>query len=161
GVGRAAQAGILVKNAQAIEVTEKVTNLVTDKTGTLTAGKPEIVRKLAANTVSDRDLLQIAASVESQSEHPLARAIVEGAKKEKIGLRKVTDFHSSTGGGVSGNLDGKTILIGKEKFLTDSNVSLPEELMREARRLQEKAETTVWVAINNHAVGVLGIADPI
>jgi Cu+-exporting ATPase len=161
GVGRAAQAGILVKNAQAIEVTEKVTHLVTDKTGTLTAGKPEVVSRIVANTVSEHDLLQIAASVESQSEHPLARAIVESAKQEKIELRGITDFQSITGGGVSANLDGKTILIGKEKFLADSNVRFPEELTKEARRLQEKAQTTVWLAINGDAFGVLGIADPI
>ena len=161
GVGRAAQAGILVKNAQAIEVTEKVTHLVTDKTGTLTAGKPEVVSRIVANNVSERDLLQIAASVESQSEHPLARAIVESAKREKIELRGITDFQSITGGGVSANLDGKTILIGKEKFLADSNVRFPEELTKEARRLQEKAQTTVWLAVNGDAVGVLGIADPI
>jgi Cu+-exporting ATPase len=161
GVGRAAQAGILVKNAQAIEVTEKVTNLVTDKTGTLTAGKPEIVSQIAANTVSERDLLRIAASVEFQSEHPLARAIVDSAKQEKIELLNVTDFQSTTGGGVSGNLDGKTILIGKEKFLADSNVNFPEELTKEVHRLQERAETTVWIAVNGKAVGVLEIADPI
>jgi P-type Cu+ transporter len=161
GVGRAAQAGILVKNAQAIEVTEKVTHLVTDKTGTLTAGKPEVVSRIVANTVSERDLLQIAASVESQSEHPLARAIVESAQQEKIELRDVTDFQSITGGGVSGKVEGKAILVGKEKFLADSNVRFPEELMKEARRLQEKAETTVWLAVNGDAVGVLGIADPI
>jgi P-type Cu+ transporter len=161
GVGRAAQAGILVKNAQAIEVTEKVTDLVTDKTGTLTAGKPEVVTRFVAKTVSERDLLRIAASVESQSEHPLARAIVESARKEKIELRAVTDFHSTTGGGVSGKLDGKEVLIGKEKFLTDSNVRFPEELTKEARRLQERAETTVWVAVNGDAAGVLSIADPI
>ena len=161
GVGRAAQAGILVKNAQAIEVTEKVTHLVTDKTGTLTAGKPEIVSQIAANGVSERDLLRIAASVESQSEHPLARAIVEGAKKEKIEFQEVTDFHSTTGGGVSGNVDGKRILVGKEKFLADSNVRFPEELTKEVHRLQERAETTVWVAVNGKAVGVLDIADPI
>ena len=161
GVGRAAQAGILVKNAQAIEVTEKVTHLVTDKTGTLTAGKPEVVSRIVANNVSERDLLQIAASVESQSEHPLARAIVESAKREKIELRGITDFQSITGGGVSANLDGKTILIGKEKFLANSNVRFPEELTKEACRLQEKAQTTVWLAINGDAVGVLGIADPI
>ena len=161
GVGRAAQAGILVKNAQAIEVTEKVTHLVTDKTGTLTAGKPEVVSRIAANTISERDLLQIAASVESQSEHPLARAIVEAAEKEKIALRNVIDFQSTTGGGVSGNLDGKAILIGKEKFLAESNVRFPEELTKEAHRLQQKAETTVWLAINGDAAGVLGIADPI
>jgi Cu+-exporting ATPase len=161
GVGRAAQAGILVKNAQAIEVTEKVTDLVTDKTGTLTAGKPEVVSLIAAKAVSERDLLQIAASIESQSEHPLARAIVEGAKKEKIELRDITDFHSTTGGGVAGNLSAKTILVGKEKFLADSNVRFPEELTREARRLQERAETTVWIAVNGDAVGMLSIADPI
>ncbi len=161
GVGRAAQVGILVKNAQAIEITEKVTHLVTDKTGTLTAGKPEVVSRFVANNISERDLLQIAASVESQSEHPLARAIVEGAKKEKIELRNVTDFSSTTGGGVSGRLDGKTVLIGKEKFLADSNVRFPEELTKEARRLQGEAQTTVWVAMNGEAAGVLGIADPI
>ena len=161
GVGRAAQAGILVKNAQAIEVTERVTHLVTDKTGTLTAGKPEVVSRIAANTISERDLLQIAASVESQSEHPLARAIVEAAEKEKIPLRNVIDFQSTTGGGVSGNLDGKAILIGKEKFLAESNVRFPEELTKKAHRLQQKAETTVWLAINGDAAGVLGVADPI
>jgi len=171
GVGRAAQAGILVKNAQAIEVTEKITHLVTDKTGTLTAGKPEVVSQIAANNVSERDLLRIAASVESQSEHPLARAIVEAAKKEKIELGNVTDFQSTTGGGVAGKLaaaspsggglDGQTILIGKEKFLADLNVRFPEELTKEVHRLQEKAETTVWVAVNGKAVGVLEIADPI
>jgi Cu+-exporting ATPase len=161
GVGRAAQAGILVKNAQAIEVTEKVTHLVTDKTGTLTAGKPEIVSQIAANRVSERDLLRIAASVESQSEHPLARAIVEAAKKEKIELGNVTDFQSTTGGGVAGKLDGQTIIIGKEKFLADSNVRFPEELTKEVHRLQERAETTVWIAVNGDAAGVLGIADPI
>src|SRR5882757_7748592 len=161
GVGRAAQAGILVKNAQAIEVTEKVTHLVTDKTGTLTAGKPEVVSRIVANTVSERDLLKIAASVESQSEHPLARAIVESAKQEKIELRHITDFQSTTGGGVSGKIEGKAILVGKEKFLADSNVRFSEELTKEARRLQERAETTVWVAVNGDAIGVLGIADPI
>jgi Cu+-exporting ATPase len=161
GVGRAAQAGILVKNAQAIEVTEKVTLLVTDKTGTLTAGKPEVVSRIVASTVSESDVLRITASVESQSEHPLARAIVESAKREKIELRSVTDFQSTTGGGVSAKADGKTILIGKEKFLADSNVMFPEELTKEAHRLQEKPETTVWLAINGDAVGVLGIADPI
>ena len=161
GVGRAAQVGILVKNAQAIEVTEKVTHLVTDKTGTLTAGKPEVVARFVAKSISERDLLQIAASVESQSEHPLARAIVESAKTEKIELRNVIDFQSTTGGGVSGNLDGKRILIGKEKFLADSNVRFSEELTKEAHRLQAKAQTTVWIAVNGEAAGVLGIADPI
>jgi Cu+-exporting ATPase len=161
GVGRAAHAGVLIKNAEAIETAEKVTHLITDKTGTLTAGKPEVVSRIGTDATAKRDVLQIAASLESHSEHPLARAIVEAAKKEKIELRDVTDFQSTTGGGVSGRLDGKIVLIGKEKFLTESNVTISDELKKEAHRLQEKAETTVWLAVDGNAVGVLGIADPI
>jgi P-type Cu+ transporter len=161
GVGRAAQAGILVKNAEAIEITEKVTHLITDKTGTLTAGKPEVVSRISDKGTSERDLLQIAASGETHSEHPLARAIVEVAKKEQIALRDVTDFQSTTGGGLSAQIDGRTVLVGKEKFLVDSGATLSDELKRQAYRLQEQAQTTVWVALDGHAVGVLGIADPI
>jgi Cu+-exporting ATPase len=161
GVGRAAQAGVLVKNAEAIETAEKVTHLITDKTGTLTAGKPEVVSCVATGAMAERDVLQIAASLESHSEHPLARAIVEAARKERIELCKVTDFQSTTGGGVSGRLDSKFVLIGKEKFLTESNVMISEELRKEAHRLQAKAETTVWLAVDGKAAGILGIADPI
>src|SRR5438094_3389436 len=160
GVGRAAQAGVLIKNAEAIEITEKVTHLVTDKTGTLTAGKPEVVR-IIANDTSVHDLLRIAASLESQSEHPLANAIIAAAKRERIELHDVKDFQSTTGGGVSGKVDGNIVVIGKEKFLTESNVTISEELKKEAHRLQEKAETTVWLGVNGDALGFLGIADPI
>src|SRR5215813_1659652 len=161
GVGRAAQAGILVKNAQAIEVTEKVTHLITDKTGTLTAGKPEVVSRVSDKGATEHELLQVAASVEAHSDHPLARAIVEAAKEEQIAFRDVTDFHSATGGGVSAKIDQKRVLIGKEKFLADSGVTRSNELRSQVDRLQEQAHTTVWVALNGHAVGVLGIADPI
>ncbi len=171
GVGRAAQAGILVKNAEAIEITEKVTHLITDKTGTLTAGKPEVVSRVTDKGRSEHELLQIAASVEAHSEHPLARAIVEAAKKEQIRLREMTDFQSTTGGGVSaklatasssgGGLDGRHVLAGKEKFLADSSITFSNELKRQADRLEEKAQTTVWVAVDGRAIGVLGIADPI
>lgn len=161
GVGRAAQAGILIKNAQAIEVTEKVTHLLTDKTGTLTAGKPEVVSLVGGEATREHDLLQIAAAVESHSEHPLARAIADAAKKKQMALRDVTDFQSTTGGGVSAKLDGVRVLVGKEKFLIDSNVGISDELRKKADRLQEQAQTTVWVALDGSAVGVLGIADPI
>ena len=161
GVGRAAQTGILVKNAEAIEISEKVTHLITDKTGTLTAGKPEVVSRVSDDRTNEDDLLQIAASVEAQSEHPLARAIVEATNKKGIALLKVTDFQSATGDGVSANLSGRQVLVGKEKFLTDSGVTPSNDLRRQADRLQEEAETTVWVAVNGLAVGVLGIADPI
>ncbi len=161
GVGRAAQTGILIKNAEAIETAEKVTHLITDKTGTLTVGKPEVVSRIGTDTTAKRDVLQIAASLESHSEHPLARAIVEAAKKEQIELRHVTGFESITGGGVSGKIDEKSVLIGKKKFVTESKVTISEGLKNEARRLQEKAQTTVWLAVNGEAVGILGIADPI
>ena len=161
GVGRAAHAGILVKNAEAIEVTEKVTHLITDKTGTLTAGKPEVVSRVSDKGASEHDLLQIAASVEAHSEHPLARAIVEAARKEQIALRDVTDFQSTTGGGVSAQLNGRRVLVGKEKFVGESGVTLSNELRRQADRLQEQAQTTVWVAVDGRAIGILGIADPI
>jgi P-type Cu+ transporter len=161
GVGRAAQTGILIKNAEAIETAEKVTHLITDKTGTLTAGKPEVVSRFGANNTSEGDLLKIAASLESHSEHPLARAIVEAAKKEQIKLCDVTGFESITGGGVSGKIDGKSVLLGKEKFLVESGATIPGELRKEGDRLQEKAQTTVWLAVEGKAVGILGIADPI
>jgi Cu+-exporting ATPase len=161
GVGRAAQMGILIKNAEAIEIVEKVTHLVIDKTGTLTAGKPQVVKRIAGTSGDERDLLQVAASLENQSEHPLARAIVAAAKKEQIDLREPTEFESITGGGVAAKLDGKVVRVGKAKFLGDSGVAISSELKKQARVLQEKAQTTVWVAIDGHAVGVIGIADPI
>ncbi len=161
GVGRAAQAGVLIKNAEAIEITEKVTHLVIDKTGTLTAGKPEVVSRIVGTSGNERGLLQVAASLENQSEHPLARAIVAAARKEQIALHEAREFESITGGGVAAKLDGKVVRVGKEKFLADAGVTVPDELEKQARALQEKAQTTVWVAIDGEAVGVIGIADPI
>ena len=161
GVGRAAQNGILVKNAEALETTERVTHLVTDKTGTLTAGKPRVTRQLAAPGGTEGDLLRIAASLEQNSEHPLARAIVDQAKEAGLTLSPVTDFASTTGGGVTGKLDGKTVRVGKRKFLEELGVGIPEDLDREAQQLQEKAQTVVWVAVDENAAGLLVIADPI
>jgi Cu+-exporting ATPase len=161
GVGRAAQNGILVKNAEALETTERVTHLVTDKTGTLTAGKPRVTRSMAAPAGEEGEVLRIAASLEQNSEHPLARAIVDQAKEVGTMLSSVTDFESTTGGGVTGKLDGKTVRVGKRKFLEESGVSIPEDLDREAQHLQEKAQTVVWVAVHENTAGLLSIADPI
>src|SRR4029453_13165856 len=113
---------------------------------------------IADNGTSEHELLQVAASVEAHSEHPLSRAIVEAAKKEQIVLREVAAFQSTTGGGVSGNVDGRPVLVGKEKFLADSGITFSNELRRQADRLQEQAQTTVWIAVNGHAVGLLGTA---
>jgi P-type Cu+ transporter len=161
GVGRAAQNGILVKNAEALETTERVTHLVTDKTGTLTAGKPRLTRQVATPGGNEGELLRIAASLEQNSEHPLARAIVDQAKEAGITLSSVTDFESTTGGGVTGMLNDHTVRVGKRTFLEESGIAIPENLDREALRLQEKAQTVVWVAVGENAAGLLAIADPI
>ena len=161
GVGRAAQSGILIKNAEAIERTEKVTHLVTDKTGTLTAGRPKVTSIVAATGLDEKDLLQLAASLEQQSEHPLARAILDDAKEKQIKLEAVEEFESTTGGGVQGKIRGELIRVGKEKFLRDAGVNIADNLGQKAQGLQEKAQTVVWLAKGNDALGLLGIADPI
>lgn len=161
GVGRAAQAGILIKNAEAIERTEKVTHLITDKTGTLTAGKPKVTSVVTAPGLDERELLRIAASLEQQSEHPLARAIVDAAKEKEVQSSTVDEFDSTTGGGVQGNVQGEHVRVGKEKFLHEAGVNIPSELSQQAQALQEKAQTVVWLAKGNQAIGLLGIADPI
>jgi len=186
GVGRGAQSGILIRNAEAIETTEKVTHLLTDKTGTLTAGKPEVVRVISSSrsrgneaqteksainpslltsapTISGEDasFLGLAAAVEQLSEHPLARAIVDEAQERKIALLPASDFESTTGSGVSGKIGDKLVRVGKEKFLSDFGVAISNELRQESQQLQEKAQTVVWVAVDGKAVGIIGVADPI
>jgi Cu+-exporting ATPase len=159
GVGRGAQSGILVRNAEAIETTEKVTHLLTDKTGTLTAGRPKVVSVVSSQT--EEQLLSMAAAVEQLSEHPLARAIVDEAKERKIVITTASDFESTTGDGVSGRIGNQTIRVGKEKFLSDAGMLISDGLKQASQQLQEKAQTVVWVAVDGKAVGIIGIADPI
>lgn len=161
GVGRAAQMGILVKNAGAIEITEKVTHLVTDKTGTLTAGKPRVTDTKPAPGTDPGKLLQLAASVEASSEHPLARAIVEEAKEAGHDLLSVSGFQSTTAGGVTGTVEGQAVWVGKSKFLSENGIAIPEDLEKEAAALQGNAKTVVWVAVGKEVAGILAIADPI
>jgi len=159
GVGRGAQSGILIRNAEAIETTEKVTHLLTDKTGTLTAGKPTVVGIVPPGEAAQ--FLGLTAAVEQLSEHPLARAIVDQAKERKIALNPVNDFESTTGGGVSGKIGNQIVRAGKEKFLSESGVTIPDDLKQSSHQLQEKAQMVVWVAVDGKAVGIIGIADPI
>jgi Cu+-exporting ATPase len=161
GVGKAAQHGILVKNAEAIERVEKVNCLLTDKTGTLTAGKPRVTQIIPeAETGADK-LLQLAASLEQNSEHPLGRAIVDGAKARDLPVLPVEDFASSTGGGVAGMVGGRKVLVGKERFIEGAGVKIPPELRGGALELQADARTVVWIAAEGRVIGILGIADPI
>jgi Cu+-exporting ATPase len=161
GVGRAAQNGILVKNAEAIEITEKVTHLVTDKTGTLTAGKPRVTDRKAQSGIEPAQLLQLAASIEQSSEHPLARAIVDEGKGDGLELLPVENFESTTAGGVTGNVEGKTVRVGKRAFLEENGITIPSDLLKDAEAWQENARTVVWVAFDNEVAGILAIADPI
>jgi P-type Cu+ transporter len=161
GVGRGAQLGILVRNAEAIEMAEKITYLVVDKTGTLTAGQPKVTDVIASDGFDQNNLLSIAASVESQSEHPLARAIVAEAKQKGLPQRKVEDFVSVTGAGLQAKVDGKNVLIGHDAFLQDNGVTGWKELTDRANRLSEQARSLVWVAIGGVTMGVIGIADPV
>lgn len=161
GVGRAAGMGILVKNAGAIELAEKVTHLVTDKTGTLTAGKPRVTDVIPSPGYDNDSLLKIAASVESPSEHPLARAVVDAAKESNIELFPVTDFESITAGGVSGNIDEKVVRIGKSSFLSEHGIAIPNDREQRAETLRENAKTVVWVGVGTELAGMIAIADPI
>ena len=161
GVGRGAQNGILIKNAEAIERAEKVTHLITDKTGTLTEGTPSVVDAQAPDEVKTGDLLRLAAAVESQSEHPLARAVVDKAKQEDLELPDITDFESTTGGGVQARIEGALIRIGKRTFLEAANITIPAALTKEAERLQGEAKTVIWAGRDDQLLGLIAIADPI
>jgi Cu+-exporting ATPase len=161
GVGRGAQAGVLIRNAEAIEVMEKVDTLVVDKTGTLTEGQPRLVAVLAAENFNENELLLAAAAVEQNSEHPLAAAIVQGARERGVKLQSVADFASITGGGVIGKLNGREVIAGKLAFLQQHGVSGTTSLEPKAAQLQSEGNTVIFVAINGKLAGLLGVADPI
>ena len=161
GVGRGAHAGVLIKQAEAIERLEKVDTLVVDKTGTLTEGRPRLTSIVASNSLNENQLLAAAAAVEQQSEHPLASAIVRGAQDRHVTLPKVTHFQSSTGGGVSAEIDGKTVLVGKPEFLRAQKIGDLEKLERKAAELQAQGQTAMFVGINGDAAGILAVSDPI
>ena len=161
GIGRGAHAGVLIKQAEAIERLEKVDTLVVDKTGTLTEGKPRLTSIIASNSLNENQLLAAAAAVEQQSEHPLASAIVRVAQDRHVTLPKVTHFQSSTGGGVSAEIDGKTVLVGKSQFLKAQKIDDLEKLEGKAAELQAQGQTAMFVGINGRAVGILAVSDPI
>src|SRR5262249_496974 len=160
GVGRGAQAGVLIKNAEALERMERVNTLVVDKTGTLTDGKPKVVAVVPAEGTSESELLRLAASVERASEHPLARAIVDAAAERKIALADVTDFDSPTGKGAFGTVEGRRLALGNARFLAELNVATAT-LDSEAERLRQDGATAIYVAGDGKVAGVIAIADPI
>ncbi|PJA29242.1 MAG: copper-translocating P-type ATPase [candidate division Zixibacteria bacterium CG_4_9_14_3_um_filter_46_8] len=160
GTGRGAVAGVLIKNAEALELMEQVDTLVIDKTGTLTEGKPRLVAVQAQEGFTEDEVLRLAACLERASEHPLAEAIIAGAEDKEIALVKPNDFQSITGKGVTGTIDGHKVAVGNMKLLESLGVQLGN-LPKHADQQRADGKTVVLVAINGKAAGLVGVADPI
>ncbi len=160
GVGRGAQAGVLIKNAEALERMEKIDTLVIDKTGTLTEGKPKVVAVSFTSGFNEAQVLQLAASVERGSEHPLAAAIVAAAAERKLELSPAGDFNAPSGKGVVGTVDGKRLALGNAGFLGELNIDT-SAIAAEAESLRTDGATAIFLAVNGKAAGVIAVADPI
>ncbi len=160
GVGRGAQTGVLIKNAEALERLEKVDTIVVDKTGTLTEGRPSVVAVKTAAGISENDLLRLAASVERGSQHPLGAAVVRAAGERKIELVSVSDFDAPIGKGVTGVAEGKKVVIGNRRIMTDAGTPTAD-LDAAAEALRRDGGTAIYVAIDGRLAGVIGVADPI
>jgi Cu+-exporting ATPase len=160
GIGRGAQAGVLIRDAESLEVMEKITTLVVDKTGTLTEGKPKLVTIEPATHLEDTELLRLAASLERGSEHPLAAAIVNGAQDRGVQLATVQDFESMTGKGVHGQIDGHTVALGNQRMLDELSLDVGD-LFDRAEQLRRDGQTVMFVAVDDRLAGLLGVADPI
>jgi Cu+-exporting ATPase len=158
--GKGATFGVLFKNAEAIEVMRQVDTLVVDKTGTLTEGKPKLVSVVPGSGVDEKELLGLAASLERGSEHPLAAAIVDGAKDRGIKLAEAGEFESRTGKGVTGKVEGREVALGNRKLLEELGID-PGDLAERAGELQGKGQTVMFVAVEGRAAGLVGVADPI
>jgi len=150
-----------VKSAESLERLEKVTTLIVDKTGTLTEGRPALMEIHVAGSFKDDDLLRLAASLESYSEHPLAAAIVAGAKQRSLTLAAIDDFSSITGGGVTGLCEGKRVLIGKAALLHEQGITGLDPLIATAAKLQAEGQTAIFIAVDKMAAGMITVADPI
>jgi Cu+-exporting ATPase len=160
GVGRGAEAGVLIKNAEALERMEKIDTLVVDKTGTLTEGKPKVVAIVPAAGFGEADILRLAASVERSSEHPLADAIMRAAKQRNLTLAAVEAFDAPTGKGVTGKVEGKTVQLGNSAFLQSLAIATAS-LEAKAEQLRADGATVINIAVDGKLAGVLAIADPV
>lgn len=158
GTGRGATAGVLVKNAEALEIMEKVNTLVVDKTGTLTEGKPKLATIVTANGYDENSLLKLAAAVEKASEHPLAEAIVSAAKDRHIDIPPLDGFQSITGKGVIGNVNNKSIAIGN---MIEAGGGIQPEIIQQAGKLRSQGMTVMFVAVDDKFSGMIGVTDPI
>jgi Cu+-exporting ATPase len=160
GTGRGAKAGVLIKNAEALEILEKVDTLVFDKTGTLTEGKPRVGTVVAVSGSDESELVRLVASLEQGSEHPLASALVAAARDNNLALASATEFQAHTGLGISGKVEGKTVSAGNEKFFQQLQIPL-DRLKQKADDLGGNGQTVILVAVEGRAAGLIGVADPI
>ena len=160
GTGRGAHAGVLVRNAEALETMEKVDTLVVDKTGTLTEGKPRLLTVVALSGVSENDLLRLVASLERASEHPLAAAIIAGASERGVQLVEARDFRSLTGRGVIGKVESREVAVGNQALLDELRIATGD-LRTRAEELRREGQTAMMVAIDGRPAGLVGVADPI
>jgi Cu+-exporting ATPase len=160
GTGRGAHAGVLVRNAEALEAMERVDTLVVDKTGTLTEGKPRLVGVVPVGGVAENELLRLAASLERASEHPLAAAIVDGAEERGLMLSAATDFASETGRGVTGTVEGKRVAVGNSALFAALGID-PGELTERAEALRRDAQGVMMIAVEGNAAGLVAVADPV
>ena len=158
GTGKGAELGVLLRNAEALELLERVDTVVVDKTGTLTEGRPALTSIVTRGGIADDELLRLVASVEHVSEHPLAEAIVTGARDRGVLLAEVRDFASVTGKGVRGVVDGRRIAVGNLKMLADEG-GVPEDLVALADEKRRQAETVMFVAVDGQPAGLVGVAD--
>ena len=161
GVGKAAEAGVLIRNGEALQSASKITAMVLDKTGTITAGAPSITDIIITDKAySEKELLTLAASIESGSEHPLAEAIVDSALEQGIALESVSDFHAITGQGVQANIKGQQLLFGNQKLMLSNKVALNDSVAK-AQKLADEAKTPMYLAIDNKLAAIIAVSDPI
>ena len=160
GVGKAAEAGVLIRNGEALQSASKITTMVLDKTGTITEGAPKVTDVVIASDHSQDDVLSLAASLESGSEHPLAMAIVESAQEQGVPIHSVTDFQSIAGKGVEATLNSQRLLFGNEKLMKEKEIAL-HHYVDKAQRLAADAKTPMYFAIDSTLVAVIAVADPI
>jgi len=161
GVGRGAQEGVLIKNAEALEVLEDVTTVIVDKTGTLTEGRPRVTTIRPSAGFSEEELLRLAASLEQRSEHPLGEAVVAAATEREMQLLPVADFESVTGAGIRGRVDARLVVIGTPAFLREQGVAGVDQLVAQAGELQRQGQTVIFVGADARAAGLLAVSDPI
>jgi Cu+-exporting ATPase len=160
GVGKAAEAGVLIRNGEALQTASQISAMILDKTGTITEGSPQVTEIQLTGDHKEEEILRLAASLESGSEHPLALSIVGSAKEQGIALSKVTNFNAIAGHGVEGEVDGSTLLFGNEKLMGEKSITI-KHYITDAQRMASEAQTPMYLAINGQLAAIIAVSDPI